>query len=63
MNDATLREILERAGLAVDDGMTIGTLFIPDGTVRIYAPETGSLLGSGSTLAEAFAEVRELDGE
>lgn len=60
MDDATLREILERAGLAVDDGTRISGPFIPDGTVRIYDPETDSMLASGRTLAEAFADVRQL---
>lgn len=63
MTDEARLKILERAGLAVDDGGTIGTPFIPDGTVRIYELETGNLVSSGDTLADAFADVRELPGE
>jgi len=58
MDDRTLIEILERAGLAVDEGDRISGPFIPDGTVRIYDPETDSLLASGSSLAEAFENVQ-----
>ena len=60
MTDETLLEILERAGLAVDDGGTIGSPFIPDGTVRIYDPETCRVLGDGESLAEAFSNVQQL---
>lgn len=61
MTDATLQEILERAGLAVDHGDLISGPFIPDGTVRVYDPDTDRVLGSGDTLAAAFAEVQHLE--
>lgn len=58
MDDRILIEILERAGLAVDEGDRISGPFIPDGTVRIYDPETDSMLASGRTLREAFEDVQ-----
>jgi hypothetical protein len=60
VDDGTLREILERAGLAVDEGDLISGPFIPDGTTRIYDPDSNRVLGAGDTLAAAFADVREL---
>lgn len=50
---ATLRRIRD-LNLAVDDGMTIGSLFIPDGTYRIYDPETSAVLAEGGDLREAW---------
>jgi hypothetical protein len=57
MDEKTLETLLERAGLAVDDGGTIGSPFIPDGTVRVYDPDTLRVLGRGDTLTEAFADT------
>ena len=44
----------------MDDGGTIGGPFIPDGTTRIYDPDSSCVLGAGDTLAAAFADVRDL---
>lgn len=54
MDDATLMALIERAGLAVDEGNLIAGPFIPDGTVRIYDPDTLDVRGEGATLADAY---------
>jgi hypothetical protein len=57
MDDKSLQGLLERAGFAVDHGDLIAGPFIPDGTVRVYDPETSRILGRGDTLAEAYEEA------
>ncbi len=54
------REIEEKVaemGLAIDNGATIGGPFIPDGTTRIYDPETYSMKACGKTLESAFEDL------
>jgi hypothetical protein len=51
-----IRQVLEAQGLVVDDGNLISGPFIPDGRVRIHSPGSVSILGDGSTLAEAYAD-------
>ena len=61
MGDTALQALLEGAGLAVDHGDLISGPFIPDGTVRVYDPDTGDVLGEGDTLAAAAANVQHLE--
>lgn len=56
-DEAEILELLEQAELAVDYGNLISGPFIPDGTVRIYRPETISVLGRGATLVEAVEDL------
>lgn len=50
--------VLEERGLTVDEVALVDGPFIPDGTVRIYAEGSPyDVLGSGTTLEEAFAEL------
>jgi len=45
---------VEALGLVIDEGNLISGPFIPDGTVRIYDPETVSVWGEGDSLKEAL---------
>lgn len=56
-DEVGLLKLLEEAELAVDHGNLISGPFIPDGTVRIYRPETLSILGRGATLVEAVEDL------
>lgn len=40
MNESEFRERLAQMGLELDEGNVIGGPFIPDGTYRVYDPDT-----------------------
>lgn len=46
-------------GLEIDEGNLIAGPFIPDGNVRIYDPETLTVVAEGSNVEEA---LRDWDG-
>lgn len=51
------QEAIEALGLIIDEGNLIAGPFIPDGTVRVYDPETIVVWGEGPSLVEALDET------
>lgn len=58
MDDDDVRLAIKGLGLKLDEGGLIDGPFIPDGTIRIYDPETHSILGSGDSLIEAYRNAK-----
>lgn len=56
MTDAEIIQHLADLGCAVDEGMTIGGPFIPDGRVRVFREDSLDLLAEGASLQEAFED-------
>jgi hypothetical protein len=58
MDEDDIKLAIKGMGLKLDQGCLIDGPFIPDGTIRVYDPETSAILGSGDSLTEAYNNAK-----